>query len=113
MIPPGGSMTMTQIYQQETGAGTVAQGRASALAQVRAQLGYRSALSVVQPRTPAHYTLQPAVEHLFQQLANPQIPMYIYPHLVRMNGEAYPKPGMTTAFFLYRHNHFALPSELY
>ena len=53
------------------------------------------------------------INHLFKPLENPQIPIYVFPHVALISDEQLLKPGYTTAFFLYKQNQFALPSELY
>ena len=50
---------------------------------------------------------------LFKPLDNPSVPMFIYPHVALIGDEQLLKPGYTTAFFLYKQNQFALPSERY
>lgn len=55
-------------------------------------------------------TAQNEINNLFQPLPNPQLVMYIYPHLVA-DDEA-PIPGYTTAFYLFKHDHFAMPGEV-
>lgn len=136
MIPPGGDMTMTQIYRQETGIGASAKMSAQAKGQNDLQPTRANAFSdttdssgeatspasmtqvminkSVQPDYVAYtQTASNEVNSLFKPLPNPEIPIYIYPHLVSSNGESYPKPGMTTTFFLYRSNHYAMPGETY
>lgn len=94
-IPKGGSMTLSQIYQSETGVQPVTKTVKNAKSDY---VGYTA-------------TAKTQVNNLFHRLPNPEIPMYIYPHLVYQNGEEYPKPGITTAFFLYRQAHFAMPGD--
>ena len=50
---------------------------------------------------------------LFKSLDNPSVPMFVYPHVALIGDEQLLKPGYTTAFFLYKQNQFALPSERY
>lgn len=50
---------------------------------------------------------------LFKPLDNPQVPIYVYPHVALIGDEQLIKPGYTTAFFLYKQNQFALASERY
>ena len=110
-LPKGGVMTMAAIYKQETGLSLRNNGT-----------GYVSDLKAarqrvrIQPRTRyvghlAHSNRK--VSGMFKRLSNPAIPIYIYPHLVHADGGAHPVPGYTTAFFLYKQDHFALPSENY
>lgn len=53
------------------------------------------------------------VNQLFKPLDNPQIPIYVFPHVALIDDEQLLKPGYSTEFFLYKQNQFALPSELY
>ncbi|MBA2656835.1 MAG: TIGR03751 family conjugal transfer lipoprotein [Tatlockia sp.] len=53
------------------------------------------------------------IHNLFKPLDNPQIPIYVFPHVALISNEQLLKPGYTTAFFLYKQNQFALASELY
>ena len=50
---------------------------------------------------------------MFKPLANPAIPIYVYPHIVQVGSEQLVKPGYTTEFFLFKSNQFALNSERY
>lgn len=75
--------------------------------------------------TAPHYRIKPVdyegytrtasneTDALFKPLDNPSIPMYVYPHVALIGDEQLLKPGYTTAFFLYKQNQFALPSERY
>ena len=112
MLPPGGAMTMPQIYQVESG-----MNRAGAAQQ---SMKYRVAdTQRVQTSLPVtHYaaftaTSRNEVSNMFKQIPNPEIPIYIYPHLVRSDHESFPKPGYSSVFFLYRRNQFAMPNERY
>ena len=113
MIPKGGDMTMPEIYKQETGISLTGEADPN----YRPRLNNRRADStetLPEPRYVAYTaTAENEVKSLFKPLPNPEIPLYIYPHLVHVNDEAYPKPGLTTDFFLYRTNHFAMPNEVY
>ncbi|PCI36437.1 MAG: TIGR03751 family conjugal transfer lipoprotein [Thiotrichales bacterium] len=112
MIPRGGSMTMPQIYKQETGGGN-----SSNIKHINSIKNIRAKLSDSRINRTSYVsytsTSKNQINSIFKPLANPQITIYIYPHLVHMNGEAYPKPAVTTDFFLYKSNHFAMPNEKY
>ena len=126
VVPPGGDMSMAQIYHQETGQSSqqvtyhMVKGKDGKMHKV-AVLPKSFTLktlrhAVIGPLPKPNYvaytaTAQNQVNSLFKPLPNPEIPMYIYPHLVQVGGEGYPKPGLTTDFFLYKDNHFALPYE--
>ena len=49
----------------------------------------------------------------FKALPNPEVPLYVFPHVAQIGDEQLIKPGYTTQFFLYKQNQFALASELY
>jgi conjugative transfer region lipoprotein (TIGR03751 family) len=49
------------------------------------------------------------IEALFPTLPNPQLVMYVYPHL---GEDGAPVPGYATAFPLYEHVEYALPGEI-
>ena len=117
MIPQGGAMTMTQIYRQETGmslSGQDSRVTGNTVPEIRHHLIVSEAPSKAPSKTIDYTaTAKNEVNTLFKRLPNPTVPLYVYPHLVHLNGEAYPKPGITTDFFLYRSNHFAMPNEIY
>jgi|CXWL01.1.fsa_nt_gi conjugative transfer region lipoprotein (TIGR03751 family) len=48
--------------------------------------------------------------HLFQRLPNPDLVMYVYPHLSGPEGN--PVPGYSTVFPFYETVHYALPGEV-
>ncbi len=60
----------------------------------------------------AGYTLTRANEtrRIFQRLPNPDLVMYVFPHLA--GPEQVPIPGYTTTFPLYERVHYALPGEV-
>lgn len=58
-------------------------------------------------------TAKNETESLFKPMENPMVPIYIYPHIAQIGDEQIAKPGYTTAFFLFKRNHFALNSERY
>lgn len=49
-----------------------------------------------------------AAAHQFPRLSNPDLVMYVFPHLA---GGSAPIPGYTTVFPLYTHIWYALPGE--
>ncbi len=60
----------------------------------------------------ARYTLDSANEtqRVFQRLPNPDLVMYVFPHLA--GPEGMPIPGYTTTFPFYDQVHYALPGEV-
>lgn len=97
-IPEGG-LTVSQIYQQS----------------MSNPMPSWSVKRTPQPVNYKGYTRDAAneVKHLFKPLDNPQIPIYVFPHVALIGDEQLLKPGYSTGFFLYKQNQFALASELY
>lgn len=61
-------------------------------------------------RTNLHsITLANMTDNTFHKLPNPELKMYVYPHLA--GTEEVPIPGYYTAFNAYTRDHYALPSE--
>ncbi|HFL2715780.1 TPA: TIGR03751 family conjugal transfer lipoprotein [Legionella pneumophila] len=98
-IPEGG-LTVSQIYQQSIG---------------EAMPSWSLPKRQTKPVNYAGYTREASneIQNLFKPLDNPQIPIYIFPHVALIGDEQLIKPGYTTAFFLYKQNQFALASEHY
>ncbi|HFS6879488.1 TPA: TIGR03751 family conjugal transfer lipoprotein [Legionella pneumophila] len=49
----------------------------------------------------------------FKALTNPEIPIHVFAHVANIGDEQIIKPDYDTRFFLYKHNQYALASELY
>lgn len=98
-IPEGG-LTLSQIYQQSIG---------------EPMQPWSVKRSLTKPVNYEGYTRNATneVQNLFKPLDNPQIPIYVFPHIALIGDEQLIKPGYTTAFFLYKQNQFALASESY
>lgn len=98
-IPEGG-LTVSQLYQQSIG---------------EPMPSWSVTKRVSKPVNYAGYTREASneIQNLFKPLDNPQIPIYIFPHVALIGDEQLLKPGYTTGFFLYKQNQFALASELY
>jgi conjugative transfer region lipoprotein (TIGR03751 family) len=97
-IPEGG-LTVSQIYQQSMGEPVQRWSVKLPLRHVNYEGYTRDANN--------------EVNQLFKPLDNPQIPIYVFPHVALIGDEQLLKPGYSTGFFLYKQNQFALPSELY
>lgn len=52
-----------------------------------------------------------AIRSQFPRLPNPDLVMYVYPHLAG-DGEQVPVPGYSTVFPLYQRRHYAQPGEV-
>jgi conjugative transfer region lipoprotein (TIGR03751 family) len=113
---PHGEMTMTQIYRAQTGlakSGNRQAYRKKRSANRRARQEGR--LSSVVASANDHHTdlAQNQLNGEFKVLPNPNIAVYIFPHLSHYGGTNVPVPGYTTTFFLYEKNHYAMPGEAY
>jgi len=51
-----------------------------------------------------------AVTQEFHKLLNPELPLYVFPHLA--GKDDLPVPGYFTVFNAYEHDHYALPNEM-
>lgn len=51
-----------------------------------------------------------AIEQNFHHLPNPELRMYVFPHLA--GKDEVPIPGYYTVFSAYEHDHYALPNEI-
>ena len=96
---PDGGLTVSQIYQQSIGTPM----QRWSVKPMNRHINYKG-----YTRTAAN-----EVNHLFKPLDNPQIPIYVFPHVALIGDEQLLKPGYSTGFFLYKQNQFALASELY
>jgi conjugative transfer region lipoprotein (TIGR03751 family) len=110
---PHGESTMLDVWTANTAGGLTSVRPSRVLIDARASLR--------RPLTPAdrdasaadteHYTRTAAneIERLFVRLPNPDLVMYVFPHLA---GEhPVPVPGYSTVFPLYESVQYALPGE--
>lgn len=97
---PEGSLTVSQIYQQSIG---------------EPMQSWSVKRPLTKPVNYVGYTRDASneIQQLFKPLDNPQIPIYVFPHVAMIGDEQLLKPGYTTGFFLYKQNQFALASERY
>jgi len=105
-VLPHNGPTMSQIYQQKMHEGDT-QVEDLTAARDKANAGWLGAANTSQygyTRTAGN-----ELNNLFPKLPNPTIVMYVYPHLAGLD-EA-PVPGYSTAFTLYKEEHYALPGE--
>jgi conjugative transfer region lipoprotein (TIGR03751 family) len=105
-------MTMADIYKQETGITSDDKAdnhdRHFSLEETRHRVEVSSETTDYRGYTTTSLN---QLHHLFKKLNNPEVPLYVYPHLILQNEEDMPVPGYTTAFFLYQRNQFVLPNE--
>ena len=104
VVLPEEGRTMLEIYQDHMGS-----------AGSDALLASRSALRrplTDDDVTPESYTrtAKNEIETLFMRLPNPDLILYVFPHLA--TEEAIPVPGYSTVFPLYERVIYALPGEV-
>jgi len=108
---PHGGQTMQDIWQHHADSGhqTVTRQLLDARQSLRRPLG--DADVQVAPAEQMHYTRTATNEiyRQFQRLPNPDLVMYVFPHLT--GTEAVPVPGYTTLFPLYQRVQYAMPGE--
>lgn len=110
---PQGDHTILDVWSQVTGGS--AGGGQPARQLLDARQGLRRALVEADvlgmPATNAAYTRNAANEiyRQFHRLPNPDLVMYVFPHLA--GSEPVPVPGYTTVFALYQRVQYAMPGE--
>ncbi|MFT4103735.1 MAG: TIGR03751 family conjugal transfer lipoprotein [Burkholderiaceae bacterium] len=110
--------TMMDIWQQETGGGGGA-GQIAGRQLLDARQSLRRPLTQANARANAQAapaeqmrytrTASNEVYRQFQRLPNPDLVMYVYPHLA--GTDPVPVPGYTTVFPLYQRVQYAMPGE--
>ncbi|ECD9611734.1 TIGR03751 family conjugal transfer lipoprotein [Salmonella enterica subsp. salamae] len=102
LLPVDENTTMLSLWGRQTGGNAL-------LHDQRSQL--RRPLTEISAQEQQNYT-RTAVNEIqaqFKRLPNPDMTMYIYPHLTE--GEGVPVPGYTTVFPLHTQVQYALPGE--
>jgi len=109
---PRGEHTMLDIWQHETGGGTGSQaGRQLLDARQNLRRPLSDADTQTVPTLNAAYTRTATNEILrqFHRLPNPDLVMYVFPHLA--GTDPVPVPGYSTVFPLYQRVQYAMPGE--
>ena len=111
--------TMKDIWQQETGGGGSGTGQVARRQLLDARQSLRRPLTEANvqadvqaaPAEQMRYTrtARNEVYRQFQRLPNPDLVMYVYPHLA--GTDPVPVPGYTTVFPLYQRVQYAMPGE--
>ena len=110
---PHGGRTMQDIWHNEAGEGGSGQVARRQLLDVRQSL--RRPLTEVDvrgaPTIQASYTRTAAneIQRQFHRLPNPDLVMYVFPHLA--GTDPVPVPGYSTVFPLYQRVQYAMPGE--
>ncbi|WMY72479.1 TIGR03751 family conjugal transfer lipoprotein [Buttiauxella selenatireducens] len=102
LLPVDENTTMLSLWSRQTGSG-------NRLFDARSLL--RRPLTGNPQQVLKGYTRTAASEITaqFSRLPDPDMVMYVYPHLT--GGEGVPVPGYSTVFAFYRNVHYALPGE--
>ncbi|VEJ09392.1 TIGR03751 family conjugal transfer lipoprotein [Actinobacillus delphinicola] len=111
---PEGSQTMAQIWANNTG-GMVSQQQVNlsqSTLQARKQLMQHTLGKPTYDNSVLDYTRNAENEamNLFPRLPNPNLVMFVFPHLTDSK-EPLPVPGYSTVFPFYGHIHYAQPGE--
>ena len=110
---PHGDSTMLDVWQQEAGGSGVGAQVARQLLDARQSLRRPQTEADVQatPATNAAYTRTASTEiyRQFRRLPNPDLVMYVFPHLA--GTDPVPVPGYSTVFPLYQRVQYAMPGE--
>jgi len=105
---PHDDSTMLDIWNVETGGGTARQllDARQALRRPLTEADVHAAAAVQARYT---RTAQNEIYRQFHRLPNPDLLMYVFPHLA--GSDPVPVPGYTTLFPLYQRVQYALPGE--
>ena len=112
---PHGNHTMLDVWQQETGGSGSAGGGQAARQLLDARQGLRRPLTEADVQaalaTNAAYTRTATneIRQQFRRLPNPDLVMYVFPHLA--GTDSVPVPGYSTVFPLHRSVQYAMPGE--
>ncbi|EBZ5774149.1 TIGR03751 family conjugal transfer lipoprotein [Salmonella enterica subsp. enterica serovar Redlands] len=102
LLPVDKNTTMTSIWGRETGGGNTLYDQRSQLRRPLAEISMHEQQSYTR-------TAENEVQAQFKRLPNPDMTMYVFPHLTE--GENVPVPGYTTVFPLHTRVNYALPGE--
>ncbi|WP_020683016.1 TIGR03751 family conjugal transfer lipoprotein [Marinobacterium rhizophilum] len=110
---PHGDRSMQELWQQHAGDG--GSGQAATRRLLDARQGLRRPLTETNikaaPAINSHYTrtAHNEITRQFHRLPNPDLIMYVFPHLA--GTDPVPVPGYSTVFPLYQRVQYAMPGE--
>ncbi|MCX8967295.1 TIGR03751 family conjugal transfer lipoprotein [Erwinia psidii] len=102
LLPVDKETTMLSLWARQGGS-------TAALYDQRSELRRPLVEITVQAQQPYTRTAADEIKARFKRLPNPDMVMYVYPHLTA--GEPTPVPGYSTVFPLYTRMNYALPGE--
>ena len=105
---PHGDATMLDIWNQQTAGGSDASSRRLLDARQPLHRPLQAPVPVID-QTGYTRTAQSEIYRQFQRLPNPDLVLYVFPHL--SGSESVPVPGYSTVFPLYQRVQYALPGE--
>lgn len=110
---PHGPQTMLDVWNQDAGGGAGGPQAQRQLLDAREQLRrpLADAAAASTPADASAYTRSAAneIHRQFQRLPNPDMVLYVFPHLA--GGDPAPVPGYSTVFPFYRRTQYAMPGE--
>ena len=106
-LMPHGSQNMLDLWNQSAGA-TGSSSNNRQLMDARLQLR-RPLMDVDYDQRPYTRTAQNEIYSQFKRLPNPDLVMYVFPHLT--GTDPAPIPGYSTVFPLYQRVQYAMPGE--
>lgn len=106
MLPPGDS-SMLELWQGEDGGGT-AHNAVAARDSLRRPLTESESQATAASDRSYSRTQESEISQQFPRLPNPDLVMYVFPHLADGNA---PVPGYSTVFPFYSQVQYAMPGE--
>lgn len=106
MLPPGDS-SMLELWQDEDGGGT-ARNAVAARDSLRRPFTERESQATAASDRSYSRTQESEISQQFPRLPNPDLVMYVFPHLADGNA---PVPGYSTVFPFYSQVQYAMPGE--
>lgn len=105
---PHGNATMLDLWNQNSGG--MASGEAANRNLIEAREVLRRPITREDGREASYTrTAEKETKEQFQRLPDPDLVMYVFPHLAGI--DPVPVPGYTTVFAFYEHVHYAMPGE--
>lgn len=105
---PAGDHTMLALWHGEDGSGSASQATSAARTSLRRPLNNAEQQEASETDNSYSRTEASEISQQFPRLPNPDMVMYIFPHLADGNT---PVPGYSTVFSFYGQTQYAMPGE--